>query len=472
MAPGVFSCPSAVWSTLFGACLADFRRFRSRHGCENCKLRRIKCDETKPTCENCVKFRIPCSFNSNPSPLSDVSPPAHDVPRRRGRPRKDWLAATAQSHPRDHGPGNKPDHAAGYLGTPPEQPPPYLIGDHSLNITGLQLLHHYMYKASINIANATGPDPFWSVDCPKIGFANPHTLHLILTYSALHMSRSEPDEGRRQQLHDEAVLHFATALEQTRLELSRLGRDNAHALYVSSMLVCFCTFAKGPSAGDFLMFTSGGGDEPATWLQLVRGVRIIIETMGSPFIFKPDGPLQALVRERPEDLVRDREEERRERGLQHRPDWRAPVDRLRLHICSLMDPSSPDGPLRDRCRQSLSALEAIRPACEAMWGKTPDEPLERHQETSVYAWLYRLENDYIDCLQRKEQIALVVFAYFALLLKELEVFWFMEGWAEHIITGIDQFLDEGHKRWLEWSKEQVGLIEIAIKKYSESMVLT
>ncbi|KAK2602993.1 hypothetical protein N8I77_009484 [Diaporthe amygdali] len=349
---------------------------KSRHGCKNCKLRRIKCDETKPTCENCIKFRIPCSFNSNPSPPSDASPPAQDVPRRRGRPRKDWLAATAQPPSADHSPGNNPDLAAISPDTLSEQPPPYLIGDHSLNITDLQLLHNYMYKASMNIANAKGPDQFWSIDCPKLGFAHPHTLHLILTYSALHMSRHETDPERQQQLHDEAVLHFATALQQTRLE------------------------------------------------------------------------------------------------LQHRPDWRPPVDRLRHHICSLMCPADFDRRRNDDvCRLSLTALEEICPPCEAMWGKTPDEPLERDQEYSVYAWLYRLDDNFIRCLERKEQIALVVFAYFALLLKELEVYWFMQGWAEHIILGTDQFLDEEHKRWLEWPKEQLGLIEITIKKYTESMVL-
>lgn len=434
----------------------------------------MQCDETKPTCEKCIKFRIPCSFNSNPSPPSDASPPAQDAPRRRGRPRKDWLAVTAQPCPDDHSPGTKSDQTSASPDTPAEHPPPYLIGDHTLNITDLQLLHHYMYKASLNVANAKGPDPFWSIDCPKIGFANPHTLHLILTYSALHMGRLEHHNNtpaRANQLHDEAVLHFATALEQTRLELSRLGHDNAHALYVSSMLVCFCTFAKGPRPGDFLMFTAGGDDEPATWLQLVRGVRIIIETMGSPFIFDKEGPLRALANGDHGAQKHDREAERRERSRQHRPDWRGPVDRLQVHICSLMDPAGPDQLLVDVCRQSLSALEAIRPACEAMWGKTPDVPLETDQETSVYGWLYRLGNEYIQYLQRKEQIALVVYGYFALLLKELEVYWFMEGWAEHIIMGIDQFLDEEHKAWLEWPKEQLGLIEITIKKYTESMVL-
>lgn len=323
----------------------------------------------------------------------------------------------------------------------------------------------------MNIANAKGPDQFWSIDCPKLGFAHPHTLHLILTYSALHMSRHEADPERQQQLHDEAVLHFATALQQTRLELSRLGRHNAHALYVSSMLVCFCTFAKGPSDGDFLMFTAGG-DGPATWMQLVRGVRTIIETMGSPFMFDEDGPLRAMVRKDPDDRTQDRDAERRERSRQHRPDWRPPVNRLRHHICSLLGPAGSDRPRNDDvCRLSLTALEEICPPCEAMWGKTPDEPLERDQEYSVYAWLYRLDDNFIRCLERKEQIALVVFAYFALLLKELEVYWFMQGWAEHIILGTDQFLDEEHKRWLEWPKEQLGLIEITIKKYTESMVL-
>ncbi|KAI3400845.1 hypothetical protein diail_1534 [Diaporthe ilicicola] len=443
---------------------------KSRHGCKNCKLRRIKCDETKPTCENCVKFRVPCGFDSNPSSPPKAPLPAQDQPRGRGRPRKDWLAAAAQSPPNDSSPGGSTGLATTSPDTPSEQPPPYLVRDHSLNIADLQLLHHYMYKASINVAKSKGPDQFWSIDVPQMGFANPHTLHLVLTYSALHMSRHEADAERQQQLHDEAVLHFATALQQTRLELSRLCRANAHALYVSSMLVCFCTFAKGPSPGDFLMFTSAGGGEPATWLQLVRGVRIIIETIGSPFMFDETGPLRAMFASGPDRWSQDRGEERRERERQHRPDWRGPVDRLRLHICSLLRPSD-FGRREDVCRLSLRALEAICEPCEAMWGKTPDDPLERDKESSVFAWLYRLDDDYIRCLERKEQLALVVYAYFALVLKELEVFWFMEGWAEHIILGVDQLLDEGHRKWLEWPKEQLGLLKITIKKYTESMVL-
>ncbi|KAK4180628.1 hypothetical protein QBC36DRAFT_19543 [Triangularia setosa] len=36
---------------------------KSRRGCINCKLRHIKCDESKPTCNNCTTFRVSCTYD-------------------------------------------------------------------------------------------------------------------------------------------------------------------------------------------------------------------------------------------------------------------------------------------------------------------------------------------------------------------------------------------------------------------------
>ncbi|KAL7785462.1 hypothetical protein V8C43DRAFT_325313 [Trichoderma afarasin] len=40
------------------------RRFmtRSRFGCRNCKLRKVKCDESKPSCKRCISFGVLCNF--------------------------------------------------------------------------------------------------------------------------------------------------------------------------------------------------------------------------------------------------------------------------------------------------------------------------------------------------------------------------------------------------------------------------
>ncbi|KAL4892986.1 hypothetical protein BDV59DRAFT_179211 [Aspergillus ambiguus] len=35
---------------------------KSRRGCHNCKLRRVKCDETRPHCMNCGRYGVICSY--------------------------------------------------------------------------------------------------------------------------------------------------------------------------------------------------------------------------------------------------------------------------------------------------------------------------------------------------------------------------------------------------------------------------
>ncbi|KAH8901617.1 hypothetical protein GQ53DRAFT_707974 [Thozetella sp. PMI_491] len=35
---------------------------KSRKGCGNCKLRKIKCDEAKPTCQRCAAFGVSCNY--------------------------------------------------------------------------------------------------------------------------------------------------------------------------------------------------------------------------------------------------------------------------------------------------------------------------------------------------------------------------------------------------------------------------
>ncbi|KAH6871620.1 hypothetical protein B0T10DRAFT_500401 [Thelonectria olida] len=51
---------------------------RSRFGCRNCKLRKLKCDEGKPQCKRCITFGVLCNFMSN---ITDLQPVAADAGR-------------------------------------------------------------------------------------------------------------------------------------------------------------------------------------------------------------------------------------------------------------------------------------------------------------------------------------------------------------------------------------------------------
>lgn len=41
------------------------RHTKSKRGCRNCKLRKVKCDETHPGCKNCMRYSVACNYNQN-----------------------------------------------------------------------------------------------------------------------------------------------------------------------------------------------------------------------------------------------------------------------------------------------------------------------------------------------------------------------------------------------------------------------
>ncbi|KAB8260741.1 hypothetical protein BDV32DRAFT_122494 [Aspergillus pseudonomiae] len=51
---------------------------RSRFGCRNCKLRKLKCDEAKPHCKRCSSYGVLCNYMSN---IPDLQPTTADAGR-------------------------------------------------------------------------------------------------------------------------------------------------------------------------------------------------------------------------------------------------------------------------------------------------------------------------------------------------------------------------------------------------------
>lgn len=169
---------------------------------------------------------------------------------------------------------------------------------------------------------------------------------------------------------------------------------------------------------------------------MIRGVRVIIEAMGSDFIHDAEGPLRTLVKG-PVDDSRVIEKQRSCIVC-----WQEPIGRLREHIMACSE----------HRQVYLQALEGLIPAMEAIWGKTTDlkETLQPNREVTIFAWLYSLEDDFVKRLGQRDQVALLILGYYALLLEELKCFWFMIGWPEHLMAGVRRYVDEEHMSWLEW----------------------
>ncbi|KAH3682209.1 hypothetical protein WICPIJ_006830 [Wickerhamomyces pijperi] len=53
---------------------------KSKNGCDTCKRRRVKCDETRPICNKCSNMGIDCHFSTSPTPAAAASHPTSSSP--------------------------------------------------------------------------------------------------------------------------------------------------------------------------------------------------------------------------------------------------------------------------------------------------------------------------------------------------------------------------------------------------------
>lgn len=67
-----------------------------------------------------------------------------------------------------------------------------------------------------------------------------------------------------------------------------------------------------------------------------------------------------------------------------------------------------------------------------------------------------MDDQFIEMLNQRSPLALVVFAHFAVLLKYLGSCWWMQGWPTHLLQEIWEHLDQEHRVWIRWPIEEIG----------------
>ncbi|KAF4430823.1 hypothetical protein CGGC5_v009976 [Colletotrichum fructicola Nara gc5] len=76
----------------------------------------------------------------------------------------------------------------------------------------------------------------------------------------------------------------------------------------------------------------------------------------------------------------------------------------------------------------------------------------------VLRWLYFLDADILTDIETLQPPALLLVAYFAVILSSMEkTVWYLNGWGEAIIRQVDQLLEEDSKErsMFAWAKQQI-----------------
>ncbi|OTA89977.1 hypothetical protein M434DRAFT_398301 [Hypoxylon sp. CO27-5] len=246
--------------------------------------------------------------------------------------------------------------------------------------------------------------------------------------------RLEPN--RSEHFKKLADTHHSIGLRQTTDLFPKLSKDNCSALYIAAVLACCCSFAQEPGPGNLLVVADG---YEVPWLDLLRGVRLIIENIGLEHVFS--GVLAPFPPSQPGDPPpKDALE------VEFVP-WEEHLSKL-----STLVPAAPES-THEIYNSTLGSLSWC---FQETFGTsaTPKSEIIGKFEV-IIAWMYRLEDRFLDFLREKQPIALIILAHFAILFSTLEYSWFLEGWAVHISRGIADVLDPSYQRWLQWPSEQI-----------------
>ncbi|KAL5046342.1 hypothetical protein BDW71DRAFT_197543 [Aspergillus fruticulosus] len=216
---------------------------KSRNGCQQCKYRKVKCDEKKPVCDKCRRYGVDCSFAL---PIPTRMRQAAVLPRRS-------IFSDRNTTPRSN---SRPSRPASPRGIPVGKPQSLSTGS-ELAIADLELLHHYTTSTAYTLSLHSALQTLWRVEKKDLYIAQ----------------ASE---------HHEVALRIASPL------IPNINHENAPPLFLFSALSSFICCAKPLKLGNFLLWED---HEIADWLMLIKGTGSIIESSESAKESLHTGPL-------------------------------------------------------------------------------------------------------------------------------------------------------------------------------------
>ena len=412
---------------------------KSRHGCSECKRRHVKCDETRPSCANCNVRRQRCSFLSS-LPLPQRAAPIGTSPY---SPSPVSASASASA---SGAPGSPQSDAADLTLNPnygvPESPPwalyepPFSISslvttDQTFKLHHLELLHNF--KAGVlgeSVFDLAAADGYMAMTVREAVEA-PYLMDQALAVSAAHMSVKRPNQRY-------FYLKEATQLQTRALTLfnsSRVLEKTGHTMagfVFSTLLSQQVLFDAFSSRTDFPALL----DKLVAAFRICGGVRLVCRKSW-PFIMTQyqqhvgiSFPHEFMGGAGPETIL---------------------TKKLADLKCRIADANL--GPLiLDPCNTALQYLQ------ELSYAEDRGRVLY-FRATHLLQWAVRVPPSFIDLVEQRRPEALIIIAYYALLIHDTKGYWISGDAGTFIIRSITSFLGKYWTQWLAWPNEVLDSIE-------------
>ncbi|KAF4882315.1 putative oxidoreductase bli-4 [Colletotrichum fructicola] len=288
----------------------------------------------------------------------------------------------------------------------------------TLVVQDLQLFHHFCSITSTTFGPTPHVQQFWSITVAQMSFSHPFLLRAILAIGGLHMNHLRQTSSEASGWYKtKATAHWQAAVRLATPRLAAIDAESCDPLFIFAMLSCLQTFALGPQPGNFLLFTDDSGME---WPIFFRGLRTVAEASVLFGMTEPARPLAfmyGIAKLNLETLPRD----------EPVTSWGTALRNLRQIMMNEVSGEEERAVYQD-------ALYRLRAGFAAVFGDS--DTVRGANSQVVFAWLYHVSEDFVGRLQARQNLALVFFAYFAVLIKQIDGVWMIKGWPDHLIAGI------------------------------------
>ena len=303
----------------------------------------------------------------------------------------------------------------------------------ALHMTDLELLHHFTTETCFTLSDRAESHGLWQRTAPQEAFRHDFLMRGILAISALHMSHLRPD----QQDHYAriAVKQQNVALTSFRSIMSSgMDETNCNAFFALSSLIVVYGF-ESPKAADSLGMFNYNGDDSDGWLPLIRGVNSIIMSVW-PWI--KNGSLSGLLHDH----------------MQSPPQTGLPII-LAEQLSHLED-------LCENASGGQEAVDAYRSALKILrnsFVRMNNRPSYECEVSIAFLWPVMIPQDFVTRLNGRQPETLIILAHYCVILHHLDHYWWMHGWARHIINNIHRELDDQWHYWIQWPTSVIDVDE-------------
>ncbi|KAH8588235.1 hypothetical protein B0O99DRAFT_525418 [Bisporella sp. PMI_857] len=378
---------------------------KSRLGCEQCKRSRKKCDETHPACVICITASKQCSYT-----------------RSTNRQNKRENEFVMYREPENLAVSTIPlpsitPYTINYSCRPltPLIPPldPYV------NLLHLELFQNIICNSGCFFSDISFQDQ-WRTTLLQYTFSYPYLMCEVLAISAFRLSIQRPSKSKLYRtesitLQTQALSHFNSLAHV-------YNQDNIIPYFLFSAVLglhvlCDSLLSPSPDLSSFL-------DRLVQSMQLLKGVRTMV---GNSWEFIKNSDAKHLMQ--PYDWPAMHHDNEVTRAFEH---------------------------LRTKFHRSdtLSTLES-KVYCEAVtslisvYNSQPLEIIadERPIGRMLMAWPIQVSAEYTEFLNDRTPEALVIMAYFSVLLHSRRAFWAVGNAGNILLTAIEKYLGDG---WAEW----------------------